>query len=54
MFLCSLIYCVIDLSVSSLRKIHFHAYTLHQISTKKSVPKETMIPFVHVDNLSLE
>ena len=33
-FLCSLIYCVIALSVSGLRKIRFNAFTPHRISTK--------------------
>ena len=45
--------CNIGWSVSGLRKIHFNAYTPHQISTKKSVPKETRIPIVHVNNLRL-
>ena len=54
MFLCSLISCVINLSVSILRKIRFNAYTLRRISTKKSVLKETRIPAVRVDNFRLE
>ena len=45
--------CNIGLSVSGLRKIRFNAYTPRRISTKKSVPKETRIPVVHVDNSSL-
>ena len=45
--------CNIGLSVSSLRKIRFNAYTPRRISTKKSVPKETRIPVVHVNNLRL-
>ena len=40
----------IGLSVSGLRKIRFNAYTPRQISTKKSVPKQTQIPTVRVDN----
>ena len=43
--------CNISLSVSSLHKIRFNAYTPHRISTKKSVPKQTRIPTVHVNNL---
>ena len=53
MFPCSLIYCVIGLSVSGLRKIRFNAYTPRRISTKNSVPKQTRIPIVRVDNFSL-
>ena len=45
--------CNIGLSVSGLRKIRFNAYTLRRISTKKSVPKQTRIPIVRVDNFSL-
>ena len=45
--------CNIGLSVSGLRKIRFNAYTPRRISTKKSVPKQTRIPIVHVDNFSL-
>ena len=45
--------CNIGLSVSGLRKIRFNAYTPRRISTKKSVPKETRIPVVHVNNLRL-
>ena len=41
------------LSVSGLRKIRFNAYTPHRISTKKSVPKQTRIPTVHVNNFRL-
>ena len=33
-FRCSLIYCVISVCVSSLRKIYFNAYAPRQISTK--------------------
>ena len=40
----------IGLSVSGLRKIRFNANTPRWISTKKSVPKETRIPIVHVNN----
>ena len=43
--------CKFGLSVSGLRKIRFNAYTPRRISTKKSVPKETRIPVVHVNNL---
>ena len=46
--------CNIGLSVSSLRKTRFYAYTLRRISTKKSVPKQTRIPVVRVDNFRLE
>ena len=52
-FLCSLIYCVIGLSVTSLHKIRFNSCTLCRISTKKPVPKETRIPVVCVDNFRL-
>ena len=45
--------CNIGLSVSGLRKIRFNAYTPRRISTKKSVPKQTRIPIVRVDNFSL-
>ena len=47
--------CNIGLSVSGLRKlmIRFNAYTLRRISTYKSVPKQTRIPIVRVDNFSL-
>ena len=45
--------CKFGLSVSGLRKIRFNAYTPRRISTKKSVPKETRIPVVHVNNLRL-
>ena len=45
--------CNIGWSVSGLRKIRFNAYTPHRISTKKSVPKETRIPIVHVNNFRL-
>ena len=41
------------LSVSGLRKIRFNAYTPHRISTTKSVPKQTRIPIVHVNNFRL-
>ena len=44
MFLCSLIYCVIDLSVSSLRIIRFKTYTLRRISTKNQFPKKPGFP----------
>ena len=42
--------CKFGLSVSGLRKICFNAYTPLRISTKKSVPKQTRIPIVHVNN----
>ena len=42
--------CNIALSVSGLRKIRFNAYTPRRFSTKKSVPKQTRIPVVHVNN----
>ena len=42
--------CKFGSSVSSLRKIRFNAYTPLRISTKKSVPKQTRIPIVHVNN----
>ena len=45
--------CKFGLSVSGLRKIRFNAYTPHRISTKKSVPKQTRIPIVHVNNFRL-
>ena len=45
--------CNISVSVSGLRKIRFNAYTLRRISTKKSVPKQTRIPVVHVNNFRL-
>ena len=45
--------CNFGLSVSGLRKIHFHAYTPLRISTKKSFPKQTRIPVVHVNNIGL-
>ena len=45
--------CKFSSSVSGLRKIHFNAYTPLQISTKKSVRKQTRIPIVHVNNFEL-
>ena len=45
--------CSNGLSVSGFRKIRFNAYTLRRISTKKSIPKQTRIPIVHVDNFSM-
>ena len=45
--------CKFGLSVSGLRKIRLNAYTPRRISTKKSVPKQTRIPIVRVDNCSL-
>ena len=45
--------CKFGSSVSSLRKIRFNAYTPLRISTKKSVPKQTRIPIVHVNNFRL-
>ena len=45
--------CSIGLTVSGFRKIRFNAYTLLRISTKKSVPKQTRIPLVRVDNFSM-
>ena len=47
------LFCNIGLSVSGLRKIRFNAYTPRRISTKKSVPKQTRIPIVRVDNFRL-
>ena len=44
MFPCSLIYCVIGLSVSGLRKIRFNAYTPHRISTKNQFPNKSGFP----------
>ena len=46
--------CKFGLSVSGLRKIRLNAYTPRRISTKKSVPKQTRIPIVHVNNFTLE
>ena len=44
-FLCSLIYFVLGLSVSGLRKIRFYAFTLRRISTKKNqFPKKPGFP----------
>ena len=45
--------CKFGLSVRGLRKIRFNAYMLLRISTKKSVPKQTRIPIVHVNNSRL-
>ena len=45
--------CKFGSSVSSLRKIRFNAYTPLRISTKKSVPKQTRIPIIHVNNFRL-
>ena len=45
--------CKFGLSVSGLRKIRFNAYTPRRISPKKSVPKQTRIPVVQVNNFSL-
>ena len=45
--------CKFGLSVSGLRKIRFNTYTPHQISTKKSVPKQTRIPIVCINNFGL-
>ena len=45
--------CEFGSSVSGLRKIRLNAYTPLRISTKKSVPKQTRIPIVHVNNLRL-
>ena len=45
--------CNIGLSVSGLRKIRFNAYTPVEFPQKKSVPKETRIPIVHVNNFRL-
>ena len=47
------ILCKFGSSVSSLRKIRFNAYTPLRISTKKSVPKQTRIPIVRVNNFRL-
>ena len=38
--------CNIASSVTGLRKILFNGYTLHRVSTKKSVPKETRISII--------
>ena len=46
--------CKFSLSVSGLRKICFNTYTPLRISTKKSVPKQTRIPVVHVNNFRVE
>ena len=46
--------CNIGLSVTGLRKIRFNGYPLRRISTKKSVPKETRIPVVRLNNFRLE
>ena len=43
--------CNIGLSVSGLRKIRFNAYT--PFFHKKSVPKQTRIPIVHINNFGL-
>ena len=48
------LWCNIGLSVSGLRKIRFNAYTLRRISTKGSVPKQTRIPVVRIDNFRLQ
>ena len=53
LFLCSLIYCVIGLSVGGLRKIRFNAYTLCQVSTINQFTREPWTPTVRVDNSSL-
>ena len=42
--------CKFSLSVSGLRTIRFNTYTPLRISTKKSVPKQTRISIVHVNN----
>ena len=42
--------CKFSSSVSGLRKIRLNAYTPLRISTKKSVPKQTRISIVHVNN----
>ena len=47
------LWCNIGLSVSGLRKMRFNAYTRRGISTKKSVPKQTSIPIIRVDNFNL-
>ena len=41
-------------NVSGLRKIRFNAYTFRRIFIKKSVPKETRITIVRVNNFKLE
>ena len=41
--------CKFGLSVSGLRKIRFNAYTPSQISTKKTIRKETRLPIVILD-----
>ena len=55
MFLCSLIYCVIGLSVTGLRKIRFNGYTPCRISTKSQFPnyEKPRFPFVLVDSFRL-
>ena len=45
--------CKFGSSVSALRKIRFNAYTPLHITTKKSVPKQTRIPVVYVNNFRL-
>ena len=45
--------CKFGLSVSGLRKIRFNTHTPRRISTTKSVPKQTRIPIVHVNNFGL-
>ena len=45
--------CNIASSVSGLRKIRFNAHTPRRFSTKKSVPKQTRIPVVQVNNFRL-
>ena len=45
--------CNMGLSVSGLRKMRFNTYTPRRISTETSVPIETRIPVVQVNNFRL-
>ena len=45
--------CKFGLSVSGLRKIRFNTYTPPPNFQKKTVPKQTRIPIVHVNNFGL-
>ena len=46
--------CKFGLSVSGLRKIRFNAYTPSQISTKKTIRKETRLPIVILDRRNVD
>ena len=46
--------CKFGLSVSGLRKIRFNAYTPNQISTKKTIRKETRLPIVILDRSNVD